>query len=137
MQGLLGVDFGLLSAGTNAFKPAQPQIDMRDFVQSKPQLSPEVAALPNLPQDPSMLAGLQGSINSALAPVRGMAGDLQHQVGGLRDQAVMGAYNLYNQAMPPPPINLPPDMTGGQPTGSSQRQQDLMKMILNVVGGGM
>lgn len=125
MRGLLSdADPAILQAGLAAFRNVQPTPPMRP---PESQLSPEVAAQPDLPQDPSMLAGLRGQINSMV----------RQPIQGLRDQGVMAGYDLYNKMMPPQAFGGQMSMpqTGASP--SSERQQELMKMILRVVGGGM
>ncbi len=123
--GLLGVDSGLLSAGTTAFKPMQQQMDISDVMPKKPELSPEVAAQPDLPKDPTLLSGLRGGIDQYI----------RQPLAGLQDQAAMAGYDMYNKLVPPPSFGGQMQMPETGPTASSQRQQELMQNILRVIGG--
>lgn len=124
MGGLLDVDSGLMTAGMSAFQPAQ---QMRPQPTQKTQLLPEVAEQPDLPQDPSMLAQLRSGVDSYI----------RQPIQGLRDQGVMAGYDMYNKLNPPPAFGGQMQMPETGPTASSERQQELMKNILRVIGGGM
>ncbi len=123
--GLLGIDSGLLSAGMSAFKPMQQQMSISDLIPKRPAESPEVAAQPDLPQDQSLLGGLRGGIDQYI----------RQPLQGLKDQATMAGYDLYNKLVPPPSFGGQMQMPETGPTASSQRQQELMQNILRVIGG--